>query len=442
MTYDVVVIGSGLAGLVAAASAAAGGAKVGVISTSSGNLGLWSGLATGPAGGGRDVAEALCFFLETGERAGLPYRRAAALTGFDLLAASGRKVRAVLAPETMAAGDLRGLPTAACGSGLLVAGFTELADYPAALIAAEARAWTGLAVNHRSLSLGREVGHGSGPRIARLFDDRTWFQGFLDAARRVLIAEKPWRAGMDTARPAAIAFPPVLGLFAFRDNLTALSEALGCPVFELPALPPSIPGQRFWRFWRHRLEADGRVTFHAGRKVVKTGVEDGRCLWVADELTRFQARAFVLATGGVAGGGLLVSPSAFFAVTADDGEDGRQDQDRWSVDPAPDTPREPLFDLDTAGQGPDWLTWGPRTDRDGRPFQRAGAEGGSEAPRSSGAGRRRKPLANVFVAGWLLGGSEKRPPDACLSIVSGWRAGRLAASLAAKPDGERGGDPR
>lgn len=400
LDYDVVVVGSGLAGLVAAATAAAAGARVGVVSVCSGNLGLWSGLVTGKVSGSGPRAQAARFFLEQSEKAGLPYRQPsrtkagapAAGNGFRLLSPSGRPVAASLTPETMALGDVR---TLAGSGGLVVAGFTELADYPAALVAGRARAETGLAVEHRSLSLGPEAGRGIAMRVARLFDDRVWFSAFLGTIRRALGAGLPG-AGL----PSAVAFPPVLGLFRSAENLAAIGTTLGRPVFELPAVPPSVPGLRFWLLWRHWLESGGLVRFHVGRLVGAAGVDNERCLWVSDGLCRYRAKAFVLATGGVAGGGLAVGPRALFRLSRSAPGDGPV---------AGETPFEPIFDLPTAGRGTEWSTWGVRVKRDGR------AES----------------LANVLVAGWQLGSEGKQgEPNAMRSIETAWRAGGTAAAWA------------
>ncbi len=421
LDYDVVVVGSGLAGLVAAAKAAAAGARVGVVSVCPGNLGLWSGLVTGEVRASGPRARAVSFFLDESEKAGLPYRRAsrarsgapaapaatggaltgAARKGFVLVSPSGRLVTAGLAPRTMAAGDIRSL---AGSGGLLVVGFTELTDYPAALIAARAQAETGLAVGHRSLSLGPEAGRGAAMRAARLFDDRAWFSSFLRTVRKVLGAEFP-----GARPPAAVAFPPVLGLFRSAENLAAIETALGWRVFELPAEPPSVPGLRFWLLWRHRLESGGLVRFHIGRRVGRAGVENARCLWVGDGSYRYQARAFVLATGGVAGGGLVVGPRALFRLARGGSGDASVEGE---------APFEPIFGLPTTGRKVEWSTWGVRVGRDGRA----------------------EPLANVLVAGWQLGsGGGQEEPDALSSIETGWRAGGLAATWASGRPAKGGG---
>jgi glycerol-3-phosphate dehydrogenase subunit B len=411
LEYDVVVIGSGLAGLVAAASAAAAGARVGVVAESFGGLAMWSGLVSGEAPAGEDELDAVRFFIEFGASCGLEYggrgggREAdgeAARKGVEVLSASGRPVRCLLAPETAWAGDLRDLASSGTETedeGLLVVGFTELEDYPAAVIAGQAAAETGVRTAHRTLSLGRAAGRGLGARIAGLFDDPAWFEGFLETSCRLL--------GREARRFRGVALPPVLGLLGFRSNLEALRQSLGTAVFELPAVPPSLPGMRFWRLWRWRLEADGRTSFHLGRRVVEADTDGDRCLAVSDGLTAYRAAAFILATGGVAGRGLEVPPKAFFEMsesteTPRSGQAPGGGSDR-RVEGG--VPVEPIFGLETSGRRTDWLSWGVRVKDSSRPCPAGGP-------------------ANVFVAGWQLGGPE---PDALLSITSGWRAGRAAA---------------
>lgn len=433
--YDVVVLGAGLAGLVAAARAAEAGASVGIVALASGGLNLWSGLVSaqrslfdaegaedsgrdsagadrteagrpgrGPASGwtAAETAESARFFAAVTGRAGLPYLSASPAS-FTVLSPAGNPITCSMLPASAAAGDLTlwggGQES---GGGLLIAGFTELGDYPAGLISARAASRTGNRVIYRSFSLGAAVGRGLAPRLANLFDDRTWFRSFLDLSRRVL--------GPEARQAAAVAFPPVLGVYRFTQNLQDLAENLGCPVFELPALPPSVPGQRFWRLWRHHLERGGRTTFHLGSRVVEARVQGGRCLWVADWHRRYEGAAFVLATGGVAGGGLEVPPGSLLAQ--DDFPTAGAGSGR------PENPREPVFGLATWGHGRDWLSWGVRTDSDLRPYPDGAAT---------------EPLGNVFAAGWQLGGANVS--GAAGSIFTAWRAGGLAAAAAGATDG-------
>ncbi|RJQ06135.1 MAG: FAD-binding protein [Bacillota bacterium] len=387
LDYDVVVVGAGLAGLVAAASAAESGLRVGIVARSSGSLGLWSGLVSGRIPPTEAGARAVRFFMGYSAAAGLPMAEVPGT--LRLVSATGRPVTSALTPRTAAA-DL------APGSKVLVVGFSELADYPAALIAETASRLAGLDCHYRSLSLGSAAGRGLAPRIARLFDDEEWFDGFLTSARRFLAA--------DASSASTVLLPPVTGLDHFGRNVARLEDSLGTAVRELPALPPSVPGHRFSRLWRHRLESTGRVSVHIGRTVTGSRVENDRCRWVSDGLVRYEATSFVLATGGVAGGGIVVGPDAFFGLSRSVGDHAG----------LVTKPVEPVLGLETRGEGAAWLTWGVRTDYDGHPY-RAGEGGGARR------------LENVYVAGWEAGVSGATGPQAASTLLDAYRAGSLAA---------------
>jgi glycerol-3-phosphate dehydrogenase subunit B len=102
-----------------------------------------------------------------------------------------------------------------------------------------------------------------------------------------------------------VAFPAVLGfdVEAWRE----MADRLGRPVFEVPTLPPSVPGMRVARVLRDRLRrAGGRVVLNnvvigaerSGGRVTSLRVRVG-----LREVTQ-RADWVVLATGGFASGGL------------------------------------------------------------------------------------------------------------------------------------------
>jgi glycerol-3-phosphate dehydrogenase subunit B len=106
----------------------------------------------------------------------------------------------------------------------------------------------------------------------------------------------------------AVGFPAVLGLDEPEMVQNELSDRLGVPVFEIPTLPPSVPGTRlFNRLRRHLL--DNGVRLQIGHPVVRGIIEQGQVRGVevaaAGKPTRFYADAVILATGGLYGGGLL-----------------------------------------------------------------------------------------------------------------------------------------
>jgi glycerol-3-phosphate dehydrogenase subunit B len=104
-----------------------------------------------------------------------------------------------------------------------------------------------------------------------------------------------------------IGFPAVLGLDHHGEVLDDFIRQLGRPCFEIPTLPPSVPGTRLSsRLRRWLLRRHARVQI--GHPVVSGIVENGRCVGVEvgalGHTNPFYADHFILATGGLYNGGL------------------------------------------------------------------------------------------------------------------------------------------
>jgi glycerol-3-phosphate dehydrogenase subunit B len=182
-------------------------------------------------------------------------------------------------PESMAAGDLRG------GGQVCVVGFRALKDFHAPLLADNlARA----EVTARSVELDLAPERRADVNslgFARAFDD--------PAFRADVAAQLASRLGAEER----IAFPAVLGTDG--GAWSELQDRLAHPVFEVPTLPPSVPGMRVYAALRERLRrAGGRVILNA--EVIGAGV---RARVGLREVTH-EARWVVLATGGFASGGI------------------------------------------------------------------------------------------------------------------------------------------
>jgi glycerol-3-phosphate dehydrogenase subunit B len=320
--YDVLVIGAGLAGLSAATRLAEGGAKVMVLAKGVGATHLAPGTidVLGYAGGGERVerpAEALA-----GVDFGHPYARmgvdgvAAAIEWFKRqfdggpLGAYGYRgdlARNVLlpttvgaakpsaaVPETMAAGDLRD------HAPMLVVGFRALRDFHAAYLADNV---SRAGVQARAVVLDRRVDgrpEANSLGLGRALDD---------PAVRAEVAADVGRS-LDSA--ARVGFPAGLGLEDPHGVWSDLQERLGRPVFEIPTLPPSVPGMRVFRTLRDRLrELGGRIILNSEAiGAARDGDGGGRVESVearaAGRTVRYRARWIVLATGGVATGGIVL----------------------------------------------------------------------------------------------------------------------------------------
>jgi glycerol-3-phosphate dehydrogenase subunit B len=179
----------------------------------------------------------------------------------------------------------------------------------------------------------------------------------------------------------AVALPAVLGVDRAHEVWQDLQDRLGAPVFEVPTVPPSIPGLRRIRALRAALAAAG------GRLVVgprAVGLEraDGLARAVRFEVAprplTYEADSIVLATGGFAAGGLARDSHGVVRETV------------AGLDPA--------F-LPAEGQVPFGETY-----FDEHPLARTGiaVDGHMHPIGSDGA----PVLENLYAAGALIGGAE------------------------------------
>jgi glycerol-3-phosphate dehydrogenase subunit B len=323
--HDVLVVGTGLAGLAAAVRLAQSGARVGVLAKGVGATHLGGGtidvLGYAPERVERPGAALEAFVAEHPAhpyaRVGVP-RVAAALDWFKALldggslapysytgsleenlllpTAIGVPKPSALAPVTMAGGDLRAVEA------VLAVGFRGLKDFHPALLAdGLERTWPTVAARATELHLeveGRPEFNAQG--LARAFDRGEF--------RRTVIAQLTARV-----RPAeAVAFPAALGIARPHEVWSQLERGLGRPVFEVPTLPPSVPGMRVFAILREALRRAGG-TLRLNNVVVGAEHEHGRVralrVRVGLREERHGADWVVLATGGFASGGLELDSS-------------------------------------------------------------------------------------------------------------------------------------
>jgi len=200
-----------------------------------------------------------------------------------------------LAPETMVAGDMRK------NDPILVVGFEHFYDFYPELVADNLTA-QGIPASSMSISLPALQGRGftTSRVLAELFDQ-------LEFCEMVANEVKKASSIKSAIKPLRIGFPAVLGLNQPRQVKEHLENLLGLPVFEIPTLPPSIPGIRLSQILVSAIEAAG------GR--VSEGMQVNTSIFNLNQAIEFQteaasrqkshrARNFVLATGGILGGGL------------------------------------------------------------------------------------------------------------------------------------------
>jgi glycerol-3-phosphate dehydrogenase subunit B len=248
--FDVLVIGEGLSGLTAAATACQQGAHVMLVSKGPGSFVLGSacldldGLNWGFLGveeaGAKRAEEAIAFFLELSAAAGCAYEggvRERRLVPTIM----GTFADVSLAPRPLWKGDPRGAGKA------VVVGIEGMFAFDANFVAERLSAHSkdmGLPTSYRGdiVKLSQSQGqHWLTPlEIASEIDRSPLYSQTLIAAL------KPVVQGVDL-----LIIPGVLGVNSGDDEIRRFEEAVGCAICELPTLPPSVPGLRLL----HRLES-------------------------------------------------------------------------------------------------------------------------------------------------------------------------------------------
>jgi glycerol-3-phosphate dehydrogenase subunit B len=317
-TIDLLVIGAGFAGLVGAWQASLQGLKVRLISKGwgsdhwgSGAIGVFGYTATGdPApspqqalqelldsnpqhpyalSGLEMIRESLEALQALCAEAGYPLKGSLE-RNWLLPSALGAPRPACLAPRTMVAGDLRDR------SPVLVVGFQNYQDFYPQLIA-DNLAHQGIPARAVMLKpQGIAERHFTNSRsLAQLFDTSSFRQEIIQALKEHV---------KDVER---IGFPAVLGLKNSGQCHAELETGLARPVFEIPTLPPSIPGMRLHRVLVNAIERNGGSVYE-GMQVVGAHVDLAKVISVNSEAGAHgrvhPARHFLLASGGLLGGGL------------------------------------------------------------------------------------------------------------------------------------------
>jgi glycerol-3-phosphate dehydrogenase subunit B len=325
-TYDVVVIGAGLAGLSAACELAESGARTfvaghGMAATHWAHGGVDvaapPGVATSREGlealrliDGHpyamladDVEPAVAAHLRRLDVAALGYRGDLDTPLTAIPTAIGGRRQVAIVPAAQSAAARAWQPD----ERLLVLGITGFKDFWAPYMAHNlARTWTsggpaGVEADVVELP-DLAAAHNLSPMtLATLFDDPTWRGRAFRALGAVAPRLGAWR----------VAMPAVLGVSRHADVHAAVQQILGHRVFEVATVPPSVPGLRLFEVLRRRLlERGGQIQIgfpivsveRRGRMIQALHTE------AASRTHRLAADHFILATGGIAGGGIRADP--------------------------------------------------------------------------------------------------------------------------------------
>lgn len=427
MFYDVIVIGAGLSGLMAAEAARTEGARVLLLAKGMGSLSLTTGCIDGlgyfPSsskiplasplasiaglqihrprhpyaiiGKGR-ILSSLAHFQELCREGRLPYRGSFS-ANLLLPTALGTFHPTCLVPASMEKGGVS-LP-----GPVLLLGIQGLRDFSPFFAAENLNA---LYTQGKILSCFRaDILKGvdlpgkvvNGLNLARSFDERDFREEFVRRIRPLL------------KRKERLGLPAVLGFDSSAEAWQDLEEKLDAEIFEIPLPPPSAPGLRLYNCLKDRLREKG-VRIVVGLSELtplrEPGFLKGFSLGRTAKSPAYRARAFVLATGKFFGGGL--------------------DADRGKV-------FETLLGLP--------LRYPPRRREwfnphllapEGQPFNSFGVEVDEELRPVDGAGKVLYP--NLFAAGGILAHADSlaEKSGGGVAISTGYWAGKLAATYACK----------
>ncbi|MDP2968668.1 MAG: anaerobic glycerol-3-phosphate dehydrogenase subunit GlpB [Deltaproteobacteria bacterium] len=309
MHYDLIIIGMGLSGLIAARTAAESGRKVLVIGKGMGCLTLFSNTidVLGKIPETTRLRDGLSQWIQdhpdhpyskvglTGIAEGLssftslfhpPYSFQTIGDGNCFLPTGAGTMRPThLVPDTMVAG------ASAKEKKALIVGFKGFRDFYAEYIAGPLK-WRGITLPLPDTP-GQEI---SATTLSRWMEKGPFRETIGQEIKKNLSGE------------TCVGFPAILGMNHPMEVKMALEEKIGVEVFEIPTLPPSIPGMRIFNRFKEWLIRKG-VTFLLGHSVAKVSIKNKRCegVYVFNPPVSnfYSADRFILATGRFIGGGLM-----------------------------------------------------------------------------------------------------------------------------------------
>lgn len=422
---DVIVIGGGLAGSIAALEAADGDATVRLITHKKSTLRHASGLidVLGYLDAEEPVADPFTAISELPDEH--PYSIAGAAAVRDGLArfdeavgdmyqGSHTDTNALLPTFGGAVKPTARYPTAAAAGlasdsrEMLVIGFEELTEYNANMLADHLeRADVPFDVEGVELNFPGEYANDS--RVTRFAkrldnDEAVEHDGQTMGAREALAdAIKPHLG--DAER---VGLPAFLGDEHAAAVRSDLERALDADVFEIPMGPPSFPGMRLADQLKHAVDEAG-VRISAGNPVVGYETDgDEISAVIVDSKGRevpHHAEEFILATGGLVGKGI------------DSDRDGTVEEPIFDCHIPHSDDRYDWFDQEAFGDQP-FAHFGVRIDEGMRPLA---ADGSPE-------------FTNLRAAGGVVGGTDPvaEKSQSGISLTTAAVAGQRARERTAK----------
>jgi glycerol-3-phosphate dehydrogenase len=198
-----------------------------------------------------------------------------------------------LAPATMVGGDLKKREP------MLIIGIEGFNDFYPGLVSKNLNS-QGFLANDKTVRLGSLEKYRliNGMLLARLFEKEEFRDEVVRAIKPIL------------GRTGRIGLPAVLGINSPLEVLTDLREKLDCPIFEIPGLPPSIPGIRLHNYLIDQISINGGKVYD-GMDVIDYESDNQNLTTVfseaASRMKPHHSQYFILATGGILGGGIRVN---------------------------------------------------------------------------------------------------------------------------------------
>lgn len=235
-----------------------------------------------------------------------------------------------LAPATMIAGDLHRKEA------ITVIGIQNFPDFYPTLIADNLRqqGYTAEAVQ-----IDLDEIHGrrfiTGRVLAGLFQQAEFLQSVVKAIKR-----------KSNASPR-LAFPAVLGIEGAVRVKAYLEAELQAEIFEIPTLPPSIPGMRLHKILLDAIQSLGGQVYE-GHLALHAEAKDGKITRVHTEAAAREkghsATSFILATGGILGGGIISDYSGRVRETVFDlPVDAPESREKWFTNQFLHPQGQPIF---------------------------------------------------------------------------------------------------
>lgn len=312
--YDVVVIGQGLSGMLSAIWAKEQGFRTALVAAGTGKIMQSSGvmdLIPGSDGGFQEWVElyqlaaskktqltgAIEQFKALTKRLGYPYKGDMEKL-VSIVTGSGHTKKTALYPETITPVPQQGH--------VVVIGFQEVIDFQPAYIKGNLQQNRPvLSIDSLKIQLGKH-------------SQRTMTQ--LDAAR--LLDQKEVRnhciqqiktqmAEKNISQPDLFIFPASLGVENWKETIEHFANELKAAVTEAPGMPPNTTAIRLYERMKKEAVKLG-VRFYTDTTVVGCTVDEEKIqsltIKIANKVTELSGKQYILATGGILGGGLERTP--------------------------------------------------------------------------------------------------------------------------------------